>query len=233
MGLDLKYIEAKHFSSSSIDERKSFISDLNKSVDQIAHLSADELLELSSVYIEFFTDTSVFNKILLNCDIRHLNKPTFINTLFFICKPTSKDIIRLLSLPSFIERTKESGAVQVLFNKYCTYNMIDSSEITIDSSSIKDGCGGSIKWPYMFIQSMQRSLGTSPIHKNIGLVFGRSLCESLRLSKDSFEVKLGLVLNIHEDSLKRMCDSIIFKDYMNESYAVSYTHLTLPTTPYV
>ena len=218
MGLDLKYIETKHFSSSSIDSRKEFISDLNNAMDQIEHLMPEDLLELASLYVEFFKETSVFTKILLNCNERYLNKTTFINTLFFICKPSSRDMITLLGAPSFKPRWQNSDAVKRLFDKYCTYNMIDSDYITIDSGTIKDGCGGSIKWPYMFIQNMQRSLRNSPIHKNVGIVFGRALCESIKLSKDSWDTKLGLVLNIHESSLKRMCESVIFKDYINISY---------------
>lgn len=217
MGLELKYIETKHFSSSSIDSRKAFISDLNDSLDQIQYLTSEELLELASLYVEFF-DTSVFPKILLNCDEKHLNKPTFINTLFFICKPSSKDMTTLLGAPSFRDKWQNSDAVKTLFDKYCTYNMIDSDHITLDSATIKDGCGGSIRWPYMFIQNMQRSLRNSPIHKNIGLAFGRALCESIKLSKDSWDTQLGHVLNIHESSLKRMCESVIFKDYINISY---------------
>lgn len=218
MGLELKYIETKHFSSSSIDARKEFISDLNQAMDQIESLLPEDLLELATLYVEFFKDTSVFPRILLNCNERYLNKTTFVNTLFFICKPSSRDMATLLGAPSFREKWHNNDAIKTLFDKYCTYNMIDSDHISIDSSTIKDGCGGSIKWPYMFVQNMQRSLNNSPIHKNVGMVFGRALCESLKLSKDTWDTKLGYVLNIHESSLKRMCESVIFKDYINVSY---------------
>ena len=216
MGLELKYIDVKHFSTSSMDERRSFISEITKAVNDIKNLNINDILELCTVYKEFFNDSDIFRSVLLNCNTRYLDNSQFINSLFYITKPNTGVMTTLLHDGFFRDRLDKSPALQDLFNKYCTYQMIDSVYISIDTGALKDGCGGSVKWPYMFLENMQNSLKSTPIGKGAGMIFGRSLCESILLDKRPWEERVANVLNIHEDSLKRMCESLIFKNYINE-----------------
>lgn len=219
MSIEFTFIDSKHFSNASIDKRKAFLRDITQAAGHIEKLTKDEIIELCALNIEFKIINNMFSDIVINCNKSFLDNECFVNTLFFLTKPKVIEVSKLFYDQLFRERYDNSLALSTCINKFATYNMLDSEHITLDSSTLKDACDGSIKWPFTFVINMQNSLSRSVIDNNVCFKFADRLFESLKLDTSyPWDKKLSLVLNINIQTLKRMCSSKMFKEYLELSY---------------
>lgn len=218
MSFQFTFIDEKQFASAPLDKRKAFLAEITQACSRIPELTKDEIIELISIDRKFLNSNGLFSDIIRYCDKRFLDNESFIHTLFYVCQPKARDFSILRHDQFFRERYNDSSVLKHCVDKFITYNLLDSELYEIDSSTLKDGCGGSIKWPYMFLVQMQESLANTVIDSKVCMIFGERLTESLMLeSGTDWDIKLGYVLNINMQTLKRMCASFIFKKYLENS----------------
>lgn len=218
MSFQFTFVDEKQFASASMDKRKAFLMDITQATGRVSELSKDEIIELISIDNKFLNSSGLFNDIILYCNKSFLDSESFVHILFYICNPKARDFSRLRNDQFFRERYQQSEVLKSCVDKFVTYNLLDSELFEIDSSTLKDGCGGNLRWPYMFLVQMRNSLSRTIIDSNVAMVFGERLTESLMMEhKETWDTKLCNVLSIHTQSLKRMCSSYIFKQYLEKS----------------